>query len=98
METKKDSWIEQTLNSTEGLKSVRVSENLKRRLESIPSTIKIKDKTIPLSAVWLAAASVAILLMVNIATIRKVNIHSNQESSQAESTIYTSYFSYLDQL
>lgn len=94
METKKDKWIEKTLKSTEGLKSVAVSEKLKKRLESIPMNVKILDSRIPLKAVWLAAACVAILFTVNIATIRKVN----KNSVQTESTIYTDYFSYLDQI
>jgi hypothetical protein len=94
METKKDYWIEKTLNSTEGLKSVPVSENLKRRLESIPINIRVFDTKIPLKAVWLAAASVAVLLTVNIATIRKVN----KNNIQTETTIYANYFSYLDQI
>lgn len=94
METEKDRWIEQTLNSAEGLKSVPVSEKLKSRLESIPSKYKILETRIPQKAVWMAAASIAILLTVNIATIRKVK----KANVQTESTIYTDYFSYLDQI
>ncbi len=48
METKKEFWIEQTLNSSKELKSVPISEILRKRLEAIPQTIEIFDKRIPL--------------------------------------------------
>jgi|APGre2960657404_1045060.scaffolds.fasta_scaffold308109_2 hypothetical protein len=93
METKKEFWIEQTLNSSKELKSVPISESLRKRLEAIPQTIEIFDKRIPMKAIWLAAASIALLITVNIATFNKTQKVENQES-----TVYNEYFSYLDQL
>jgi len=93
METKKDNWIHATLESTEGLKPFDVSEQLKSRLKSIPSEITVFDKTIPLSAVWLAAASIALLITVNIVAVRTVK----KSKKQQETTIYSDYFSYLEQ-
>ena len=93
METKKEFWIEQTLNSSKELKSVPISESLKKRLEAIPKSIEIFDKRIPMKAIWLAAASIALLITVNIATFNKTQKVENQES-----TVYNEYFSYLDQL
>lgn len=93
METKKDNWIHATLESTEGLRSLGVSEQLKSRLKSIPSEITVFDKTIPLSAVWLAAASIALLITVNVVAVRTVK----KSKTQQETTIYSDYFSYLEQ-
>ena len=93
METKKEFWIEQTLSSFKELKSVPVSESLKIKLASIPSTIDIFNQRIPMKAVWLAAASIALLITVNVATFNKSQKVENQEN-----TVYSEYFSYLDQL
>lgn len=93
METKKENWIEQTMNSTEGKKTLPLSAALRHRLESIPTEVVVLNQTIPMRAVWLAAASIALLLTVNIATIRKV-----QETKKQQTSIYSDYFSYLDQI
>lgn len=93
METKKEFWIKETIDSSNELRSVPISENLRKRLEAIPSSIDIFDKRIPMKAVWLAAASIALLITVNIATFNKT-----QKSESQESTVYNEYFSYLNQL
>jgi len=93
METKKDNWINATLESTEGLRPVALSEQLKSRLKNIPSEITVFEKTIPLSAVWLAAASIALLITVNVMAVKTVK----KTKKQQETTIYTDYFSYLEQ-
>jgi hypothetical protein len=93
METKKDNWMNATLESTEGLRPVALSEQLKSRLKNIPSEITIFEKTIPLSAVWLAAASIALLITVNVVAVRTVK----KTKKQPDTTIYSDYFSYLEQ-
>ena len=93
METKKKFWINETLDSSKELKSVPISENLRKRLEAIPKSIEIFDKRIPMKAIWLAAASIALLITVNIATFNKTQKFESQES-----TVYNDYFSYLNQL
>lgn len=93
METKKDNWMNATLESTEGLRPVALSEQLKSRLKNIPSEITVFEKTIPLSAVWLAAASIALLITVNVMAVKTVK----KTKKQQETTIYTDYFSYLEQ-
>jgi hypothetical protein len=93
METKKDNWMNATLESTEGLRPVALSEQLKSRLKNIPSEITVFEKTIPLSAVWLAAASIALLITVNVVAVRTVK----KTKKQQETTIYSDYFSYLEQ-
>lgn len=44
METKKDNWMNATLESTEGLRPVALSEQLKSRLKNIPSEITVLKK------------------------------------------------------
>lgn len=93
MEPKKEYWINDTLSSTDGKKSVKLPVSLKQRLQSIPEEVVIYNKVIPMRSVWLAAASLALLFSVNILAIRKV-----QQTKKQESTFYTEYFSYLEQL
>ena len=93
METKKEFWIEQTLNSSTELKSVPLPENLIKKLESIPASMDVFNKRIPLKAVWLAAASIALLIAVNITTF-----NTSQKNESKENTVYNEYFSYLNQL
>lgn len=93
METKKDNWMKATLESAEGLCPVALSEQLKSRLKNIPYNITVFEKTIPLSALWLAAASIALLITVNVMTVRSMKKIKNQQ----ETTIYSDYFSYIEQ-
>jgi len=93
METKKDNWMNATLESTEGIRPVALSEQLKSRLKNIPSEITVLEKTIPLSAIWLAAASIALLISVNVVAVRTIKKNKKQQ----ETSIYSDYFSYLDQ-
>ena len=46
-----------------------------------------------MKAVWLAAASIALLITVNITTFNKTQKVENEHA-----TVYNDYFSYLDQL
>lgn len=94
MEAGKQNWIEETLESTNGIRRVPISEKLRNRLEMIPSEVEMFNKTIPMKAVWLAAASVALLLTVNFLAVRKVKTEQNSQHS----SFYSEYFSYLDQL
>ena len=94
METRKQNWIDETLESTQGIKSIGISESLRKRLENIPSEVEVFNKTIPMKAVWLAAASIALLLTVNVIAVKK----DKTSSETQQSSLYTNYFSYLDQL
>ena len=93
MDTKKEFWIEQTLNSSNEWKSVPLPENLRKKLESIPASLDVFNKRIPMKAVWLAAASIALLITVNIAAL-----NTSQKNESKDSTVYDEYFSYLNQL
>lgn len=94
METKKEQWMEETFNSLNELNCTPLSDRLKQRLEAIPTMDNVLvTKTIPLKAVWLVAASIAVLITLNITVFQKVSASDKQESS-----IYSDYFSYLDSI
>ncbi|MDX2362239.1 MAG: hypothetical protein QNK23_15640 [Crocinitomicaceae bacterium] len=90
----KDSWIEETLNTDKIVGRVEPSDALMKRLKAIPSHMKESYDLIPKKVVWAVAASIAILICVNIVSYN--NYEPNEAVSQNEPT--ESYFSYLQQL
>lgn len=93
METRNEHLVDKTMNSTDSIVRVPVPDTLKERLFSIPTEISLLNSTIPMRAVWLAAASVALLILMNFVTVKKV-----RSSEEHKDTLYTEYFSYLEQL
>lgn len=76
METK-ENWIETILNSTEGMTKVTPSDDL---FAKIQSRIKETEKVAP-QTIWLVAASIMVLIMLNITAI-KSKITSKPETAQ----------------
>ena len=93
MDKRKEDWIEQVLNSVEGRKLIPVTESLKNRLSAIPKEVVFLNSRIPMRSIWLAAASILLLVTMNIATITNV-----QKIKKQENSLYSDYFSYLNQL
>ena len=91
---KQEQQIDKTLESLNGLQRVPVPEGLRKRLESIPKEIIIMDSRIPLHSVWLAAASILFLIAFNVLSVK----HYKSAQSAKDNTIYTEYFSYLDEI
>lgn len=57
----KDNWIENILNSTNGITTVSPSDNLFSKIQSrIKNQNKVSEKT-----VWLVTASIAVLVLLN---------------------------------
>lgn len=94
MQTKKEQWIDKTMRSAENMQALSVSASLRKRLDAIPQKVIILDTKIPMRSVWLVAASLLLLISLNLATVQK----SRKNSSNNDSTIYTEYFSYLDEI
>lgn len=92
MEAQPNSNVEQTMNSADGKRSVPVPDSLLERLLNVPDEITIRNKVIPMRTVWLAAASLTLLIAVNVVTYINVREHNTA------SGMYADYFSYLDQL
>ena len=71
----KDNYIETILNSANGITKVTPSDDLFSRIElKIQSTTKVSGKTI-----WLVAASVTVLLTINISVIMKNKVTSKDK-------------------
>lgn len=73
----KEQWIETILNSTNGITPVVPSDNL---LDKIQRRIDLKSKVSP-KIVWLVAASVAVLAILNISIVISNNNQKTSETS-----------------
>ncbi|ASS50310.1 MAG: hypothetical protein A3D31_12140 [Candidatus Fluviicola riflensis] len=90
----KEQWIEETLNSLNGLKQVTASGALKNRLKSIPINISPGIRVmVPKRSVWLAAASIVLIIGINITAI-----YATQQQTTDTETVEADYFTYLNQL
>lgn len=88
-----ENWINQILSSANNKSDIPVSVELKDSLMRIPTEVKLLTSPVPMRAVFLIAAGVALLISLNVIAFKK---SSNKEVT--EQAIYTEYFSYLDQL
>lgn len=93
MKTKQDQWINETMKSIDSKKAVGISDRLRQRLELIPNEVSVYNVVIPMRSVYLAAASFALLITINLLAIK-----NNTQQHKAETTLETEYFSYLNQL
>jgi hypothetical protein len=90
----KEKWIEDTLNSLNGFRQVTASDELKLRLKSIPITVSPGIRVmVPVRSIWLAAASIALIIGINITAI-----YATQQQTSDSETVEADYFTYLNQL
>ena len=80
---RKENWIETILNSTHEITSVAPSDDLLAKIQK-----RINQQTIVSSkTVWLVAASIAVLVMINISVLKtKTTQKTNTTTSYLEST------------
>ena len=79
----KDQWIQTVMNSTNGISAVTPSDDL---LAIIQLKIKQQEKVTP-TTVWWIAASIAVLLTLNVALLQKAKTRDNSTSSYLEHTL-----------
>ena len=79
----KDQWIQTVMNSTNGISAVTPSDDL---LAIIQLKIKQQEKVAP-TTVWWIAASIAVLLTLNVALLQKAKTRDNSTSSYLEHTL-----------
>jgi len=93
---KKEQWIEKSLDVDTYINSTMPSEDFVNRLKSIPNSIKANYTLVPKKYIWAAAASIALLVSLNVLS---VNSYSSQSESYAASTetIYSD-FDFLNQI
>lgn len=88
--------MEEKVNRTERMaelvQQVEPSESLMQRLHSIPK--QVYDK-VPKKVVWSVAASIAVLIVLNVFSLQEYN---ETETTTNKTQTEDSYFSYLNQL
>ena len=92
----KEKWIEEQLNPSRFIGSVPVNDALMQRLKTIPKLVKTNYDRVPKRTIWMAAASIAVLLCINIASFTSYKKAKTETTSQSE--VSDPYFSYLKQL
>lgn len=92
----KEKWIEERMNADSFIERVAPSEELIGRLKAIPSLVNSTYEKVPKKIVWAVAASIAILICVNLISLNKYDSAVKQNTSSNE--VSDSYFSYLKQL
>ena len=70
-----------------------VPAHVLERIQAIPSTIRSSMDTVPARTIWLAAASIAALIALNIYFVANSNT-----ADSSENTIGEAYFSHVKQL
>lgn len=88
----KDRNIEETLEMANRIERVTPSDDLINRLKSIPVSVKQGYDTVPKKVIWMAAASIALLICLNFISF------NNYQESKSDTTTQTeedSYFSYM---
>jgi hypothetical protein len=94
MESKKDMWIEQVLGAADTKSQIEISENLKQRLELGWNETIFLQSRIPLKTIWLAAASLLLLITCNFTAVK----YATEKKDKQETNSTTEYFSYLEQV
>ncbi len=89
MET--ENWINEILNSTNGITQVAPSADL---LSKIQQRIYLKNNTVSNKTVWLMAASIVVLITINIVAFQ----NNKTETSDNSETIITSTLTKSNQL
>lgn len=92
MKTPTQQKAEEALESIVVERRPEIPEQLKRMLMRIPDSVQFYQKTVPMKTIWLAAASLTLLITVN------ALVWMNSGEQQTATAMYTNYFSYLEQL
>ncbi len=79
----KEQWIQTVLNSTNGMSAAMPSDDL---LAKIQLKIKQREKVAP-TTVWWIAASIAVLVTLNVTLLQKAKTKDNSNSSYLEHTL-----------
>jgi|DEB19_MinimDraft_2_1074335.scaffolds.fasta_scaffold151224_1 porphobilinogen deaminase len=94
MESKKQMWIKQVLDSADTKIQIEISENLKQRLERGCNETIFMHSRMPLKTIWLAAASILILITFNFTAVK----YATEKKDKQETNSTIEYFSYLEQV
>ena len=93
----KENWIQETLNSINNINRAEANEELYDNIVQRLQKRETKGITLQSNLVWRVAASITILIGLNVFTL--LSQHSNNENKTGESnTFATEYFSYINQI
>ena len=92
----KDNWIENVIKAEDSVETIQPSAALISRLKAIPSQAKDTYDMVPKKVVWAVAASVAVLIFMNVFSVNNYEPKNAESVSKTESS--DSYFSYLKQI
>lgn len=88
---KQEDWINEILNSTDYIDPVLPSKELMDRLnQTAPS--KGNGAMVPLRTVWMAAAGIALLILLNVFTLRQYN----KSQDIQEDNVFETYYEHLN--
>ena len=85
--------IEDTMNMGDHVQHVTPSSDLMNRLKAIPSHVKQGYDTIPKKIVWMAAASIVLLIGLNLLSLNEYK--DSQSDTPSTETVDDSYLSYM---
>ena len=87
----KENWIEETLNALDGIQRVAVSLSLN---DALLNYSRPKEVRMSASQKWMIAASILVLLAVNLITVTQYSKSSkNYASTNDKNIVYKEYFS-----
>lgn len=86
-------WISNIETVASRIERPSVPAHVLERIQTIPSTIRKSMDTVPARTIWLAAASIAALIAMNIYFLSNAN-----SVGSSENTIGEAYFSHVKQL
>ena len=76
----KEQWIEKSLDVDTYINSAIPSEDFVNRLKSIPNSIKANYTLVPKKYVWAAAASITLLICLNVFSAKNYSLQSETVS------------------
>ena len=92
----KENWIESTLNSLDTIQPVSISFDLK---EKIKKSIHVNaESKMSSTQIWLVAASVVLLLSINLVTMNYYSKDLNKTiSTEEKNIVYQEYFTNINE-
>lgn len=92
----KENWIESTLNSLDTIQPVSISFDLKEKIKN--SIYKSAESKVSSTQIWLVAASVILLLSINLVTMNYYSKDLNKTiSTEEKNIVYQEYFTNINE-
>ena len=93
----REKWIQETLNSVDNIKRAEASEELYDNIMQRLQKRDVKIISLQSKTVWRVAASIAILIGINVITLLSQR-SGNENKNNDPNTFAIEYFSYINQI